>query len=139
MVLAAAVFVAAAAIKHRPKQGWAAVIAYTGVADGSAGGRSGPARRGAPLAIEINPVQVDASDPDARRWTISGRIRNNSGKIYGVPDLTVTVRNESGEVIATYRFSAPASLLDIGEVAEFSHKIPADTDEAKSFGVEFFK
>jgi len=113
MVLAAIIFAVAAAIKYTPAA----------------------APKG-PLAIEKVKVQPAAGEG---AWVVSGRIANLSGRIFGVPDLMLIVRNDNGDVVFSQRMLPPMPILDIGESAAFSHPVPELPDDARRVTVEFRK
>ncbi len=70
---------------------------------------------------------------------VSGVVSNKSEKLYGVPDLIVSLKDNRGMEISSEKFAPPAPLLDAGEEANFSvqvHNVPEGVDK---ISVEFNK
>ena len=68
---------------------------------------------------------------------VSGVVSNKSEKLYGVPDLIVSLKDNQGVEISSQKFTPPAPLLDAGEEADFSvqvRNVPAGVDK---ISVEF--
>ena len=87
-----------------------------------------------PLVIEMVNIR-----PIETGFSVSGRIRNISGQIYGVPDIVLVVKNRDDEIILRHRMRPPLPILDIGEAAEFNNEVPEFPDGAKRVIVEFRK
>jgi hypothetical protein len=111
MILAAAMFVIVAAIKYLPTN-----------------------RTTEPLIIEAVSVSQDK-----KGWAVSGRINNASGKIYGIPDLVVQVKDNKGTIIQRNRFMPPAPLIYIDEKIEFKFNIAHMPPGTGKVAVEFVK
>lgn len=91
-----------------------------------------------PLVIQISHVRTILDAYGDEHFMVSGVIRNQSDKIYGVPDLVVSLRDGKGVVIATQKFLPPVPLLDADETAEFTHTVSEVVPDAKKVGVGFF-
>ncbi|MCL1785621.1 MAG: zinc-ribbon domain-containing protein [Alphaproteobacteria bacterium] len=122
--------------RHRgPILIWGAVL-FAAVFAGMAAVRYMPTKKPkAPLVIEMTGVQKTAEEA----WVVSGRVRNLSGKIYGIPDMALVVKNNAGDEVLRQKVRPPVPILDIGEAAEFAHTIADFPPAAKKLAVEFIK
>ena len=109
MVLAAAIFVFAIAIKYL-----------------------GPVGQAAPLVIE-NIV----AEPDHRNWIISGQIRNASAQIQGVPEIVIHIKDASANILHSTRFTPPAPIMHTGEFLNFRFTLTQIPPGKSQISVEF--
>lgn len=89
-----------------------------------------------PLVAQISDVSTVVDAFGVSHFVVRGRVTNQSDDIYGVPDLFVTSRDEHGNIVAQQKFMPSATLLDAGEVTEFTHTLSAPTDGVKKLTVE---
>ncbi|MDR0803688.1 MAG: zinc-ribbon domain-containing protein [Rickettsiales bacterium] len=68
---------------------------------------------------------------------VSGRIVNNTEKLFGAPDLMVSIRDGNGAVIKTARVIPNAAVIDSGAVVYFSSELTVS--DAKKITVGFAK
>lgn len=114
LALSAAAFITAAAVRHWPRSSASA----------------------AALVVELDRVRQESGGDGESYWTVGGRIRNASDKIFGIPDFVVHMKNAAGETLATERFAPPAPLLGAGEHLEFRHRMESVPPDARKFSVE---
>lgn len=89
-----------------------------------------------PLVAQISDVSTVVDAFGTAHFVVRGRVTNQSEDIYGVPDLYITSRDDQGNIVAQQKFMPSATLLDAGEVTEFSHTLSASTDGVKKLTVE---
>ena len=100
--------------------------------------RAADTARLAPLVIQITSVRTVSDAFGAPHFVVSGAVRNQSGEIYGVPDLVIILRDADGTEVARQKFLAPAPLLDADESIEFTHTVAESVPNAAKASVEFF-
>ncbi|MDR2412927.1 MAG: hypothetical protein LBD50_01815 [Rickettsiales bacterium] len=89
-----------------------------------------------PLAAHISEVHSVIDAFGAPHFVVSGKVINRSEKIYGVPDLVITSRDDAGNIVAQQKFMPSATLLDAGEEVKFSHTLSASSESVKKITVE---
>ena len=89
-----------------------------------------------PLVATITNIRsvIDASG--VSHFVVSGRVTNQSAEIYGVPDLIIVSRDDTGAEITRQKFMPSATLLDSGASVDFSHTLSAPSDGVKKITVE---
>ncbi len=89
-----------------------------------------------PLVATITNIRsvIDASG--VSHFVVSGRVTNQSAEIYGVPDLIIVSRDDTGVEITRQKFMPSATLLDSGASVDFSHTLSAPSDGVKKITVE---
>lgn len=89
-----------------------------------------------PLVATITNIRsvIDASG--VSHFVVSGRVANQSAEIYGVPDLIIVSRDDTGAEITRQKFMPSATLLDSGASVDFSHTLSAPSDGVKKITVE---
>ncbi len=93
-----------------------------------------------PLIAELSSQQQGFDETTgAPVIIIKGHIKNNSNKIYGVPDMIVKLKDSDKNVIGTAKVLSPVPLLDAGESADFQTTIPEPVKKVKRMSVEFVK
>ena len=110
--------------------------------DGGAGGdclfycQARAAADARPLVATITNIRsvIDASG--VSHFVVSGRVTNQSAEIYGVPDLIIVSRDDTGAEITRQKFMPSATLLDSGASVDFSHTLSAPSDGVKKITVE---
>lgn len=81
---------------------------------------------------EITTVTDDAGLP---HFVVNGTVTNQSGDIYGVPDLIIVLRDDAGREVSRQKFMPSATLLDPGASVNFSHKLIAPANGVKKITV----
>ena len=89
-----------------------------------------------PLIAELNDVSIENDDSGAPHFVVNGRVVNRSAQIYGVPGLVVISYDVNGGVVARQRFMPPATLLDAGTSADFTHTLSVPVDNVDKISVE---
>ena len=89
-----------------------------------------------PLVANISGIRTVVDAFGTPHFVVTGRVTNQSGEIYGVPDLLVTSRDENGKIIAQQKFMPSATLLDAGDWVEFTHTLAASTAGVRKVTVE---
>jgi len=90
------------------------------------------------IVVEMTGFRRTAA-ADGARIVISGRVKNMSGRVYGIPDIMLVLRDDAGEIVFTQRIMPPAPVLDIGEVAKFSHTLSGVPENARAARAEFVR
>lgn len=90
----------------------------------------------AALVAEIADVQTHKDDDGIPHFVVTGRVKNTSDDIYGVPDIIVVSRDANGNPVAAQRVMPPATLLDAGGVVEFTETLTAPTMGVKKITIE---
>lgn len=91
----------------------------------------------APLVATVTDIHSISDANGVPHFVVSGRVLNNSDEIYGVPDLIITSYDDSGRVIGRQKFLSPASLLDAGASATFTHTLSTSNSGVKNVQVTF--
>ncbi|MDR1361029.1 MAG: hypothetical protein LBJ18_01830 [Rickettsiales bacterium] len=97
---------------------------------------TGHTKRNHPLTATIESIRTVVDAFGEPHLVVSGRVKNQSQEIYGVPNLLFVLRDNKGAVLETQKFLPPAAILDIGESAEFSHTLSASAAGVKKVNVE---
>ena len=92
-----------------------------------------------PLVAEIGDINMVTGDDGVVRFSVNGRVINRSEQIYGVPWIIIVSYDEEGDVVDRQKFMPPATLLDSGGVANFSHILSVPTQNVKKIAVELEK
>ena len=89
-----------------------------------------------PLVATITNIRsvIDASG--VSHFVVSGRVTNQSAEIYGVPDLIIVSRDDTGAEITRQKFMPSATLLDSGASVDFSHTLSAPSAGVQKTTVE---
>ncbi len=85
-----------------------------------------------PHTNEALSVRMDSAVRADEFLIVSGVVSNKSEKLYGVPDLIVSMKDNRGVEISSQKFSPPTPLLDSGEEADFSvqvRNVPVGVDK----------
>lgn len=91
----------------------------------------------APLAVSVTHIHTVVDAYGDSHFVVSGRIRNQTADIYGVPDIIVVLRDENGGELARQKFLSPVPLLDGASSADFTHTFGQSVPAAKKVSVEF--
>lgn len=91
----------------------------------------------APLIAAVTDIHSVSDSDGVSHFVVSGYVLNNSDEIYGVPDLLIVSYDESGNVIGRQKFLSPASLLDSGARATFTHTLSVSNSGVKNINVQF--
>ncbi len=89
-----------------------------------------------PLVASITEVTTVTDEMGRQKVSVSGTVKNQSEKIYGVPDLIVTSYDEEGNVVSKQKFLPSATLLDVGEEVSFNHILSSNPAVVKKVSVE---
>ena len=89
-----------------------------------------------PLVAELTEITTVTDDDGVPRFAVRGAIINQSTEIYGVPDLVVVSRDESGRAVARQKFMPTATLIESGASVGFYHVLGTTTDGVKKITVE---
>ena len=89
-----------------------------------------------PLIAQIDEITTVTGDDDVTRFVVNGRVINRSDQIYGVPGVKIISYGDDGAVIDAQRFMPPATLLDAGSSAEFSHILSVPMAGIEKIAVE---
>ena len=100
-------------------------------------------RHQATVAVASRPIVATVTDihsvidvDGVSHFVVSGHVTNQSGDIYGVPDLIIVSRDDTGGEIARQKFMPSATLLDPGASVDFSHTLAAPSNGVKKITVE---
>lgn len=91
----------------------------------------------APLVATVTDIHSVLDANGVSHFVVSGHVSNNSDEIYGVPDLIILSYDEMGRVIGRQKFLSPASLLDAGASATFTHTLSSSNSGVKNVKVTF--
>lgn len=91
----------------------------------------------APLVATVTDVHSVSDAGGVPHFVVSGRVVNNTDEIYGVPDLIIVSYDEAGREIGRQKFLSPASLLDAGASATFTHTLSSSNTGVKNIKVTF--
>lgn len=89
-----------------------------------------------PLVATITNIRSVIDAAGVSHFVVSGRVTNQSAEIYGVPDLIIVSRDDTGAEITRQKFMPSATLLDSGASVDFSHTLSAPSDGVKKITVE---
>jgi len=89
-----------------------------------------------PIVAQITDIKTVTDNNGVPHFVVRGAIINQSTEIYGVPDLVVVSRDESGREIARQKFMPSATLVESGASVEFNHVLGTTTDGVKKITVE---
>lgn len=89
-----------------------------------------------PLVASVTEITTTTDDAGVSHFVVHGTVVNQSGEIYGVPDLIITSRDANGNPIAHQKFMPSATLLDAGGHVSFTHTLAAPTYGVKKITVE---
>ena len=89
-----------------------------------------------PLVATVTEISTTTDDAGVSHFVVRGTVVNQSGDIYGMPDLIVTSRDADGNPITHQKFMPSATLLDAGDRVEFTHTLAAPTTGVKKITVE---
>lgn len=89
-----------------------------------------------PLVASITEVTTITDEDGVQKISVSGTVKNQSEKIYGVPDLIITSYGEKDNIVARQKFLPSATLLDIGEEVRFTHILSSNPAVVKRVSVE---
>ena len=84
-----------------------------------------------PLIAQISDISFTTDEAGEKRLVISGQVVNRSDKIYGLPDLILTLIDANGNVIANHKFMPSATLLDSKASVKFTHVLNTRADGVK--------
>lgn len=90
-----------------------------------------------PLIVNVTNIRNVLDAYGDAHFVISGTVHNQSGEIYGVPDLVIILRDENGNELARQKFLPPVPLLDVMESADFTHTFGRTVSGAQKVSVEF--
>ncbi|MCL2538352.1 MAG: hypothetical protein FWF34_02035 [Alphaproteobacteria bacterium] len=90
-----------------------------------------------PLIIESVQIIPTESKDNAHGFMVTGTVRNITDKIYGIPDMALELKNDSGDVIETIKIMPPAPLLDAGEHANFKQEVQIKSQSVRRANVVF--
>jgi len=91
----------------------------------------------APLVATVTDVHSVSDAMGIPHFVVKGRVINNSDEIYGVPDLIIISIDAAGNEIGRQKFLSPASLLDAGASATFTHTLSSSNMGVKNIKVTF--
>ena len=91
----------------------------------------------APLTATVTDIHSVSDAGGVSHFVVSGRVSNNSDEIYGVPDLIIVSYDDAGREIGRQKFLSPASLLDAGASATFTHTLSSSNAGVKNIKVKF--
>ncbi|MBD5400569.1 hypothetical protein HDR61_02390 [bacterium] len=89
-----------------------------------------------PIVATVTDIHSVIDADGTAHFVVSGRVTNQSGDIYGVPDLIIVSHDAAGTEIARQKFMPSATLLDPGASVEFSHTLSAPSNGVKKITVE---
>lgn len=89
-----------------------------------------------PLVATVTNIDTTVDASGVPHFVVSGRVVNQSGDIYGVPDLIIISRDDAGRELARQKFMPSATLLDAGAYTEFTHTLTAPSYGVKKITVE---
>lgn len=89
-----------------------------------------------PIVATVTDIHSVIDADGTPHFVVSGRVTNQSGDIYGVPDLIIVSRDDTGTEVARQKFMPSATLLDPGASVEFSHTLSAASRGVKKITVE---
>lgn len=91
----------------------------------------------APLVATVTDIRSVSDANGVPHFVVSGRVSNNCDEIYGVPDLIIVSYDDMGRVVGRQKFLSPASLLDPGASATFTHTLSSANSGVKNIKVTF--
>lgn len=89
------------------------------------------AARAAALVPTVTQIQSGTDDTGADVITVTGNITNNTDDIYGMPDVVITARDDTDNVIVRHKVMPSATLIDAHGVVPFTYTIPAGAEIKK--------
>ena len=89
-----------------------------------------------PIVAQLDEIKTITDDNGVARFVVRGAIVNQSGEIYGVPDLVVVSRDATGHEIARQKFMPTATLVESGSSVPFQHVLTTPTAGVKKITVE---
>jgi len=89
-----------------------------------------------PIVAEISEIKTVADKSGDLHFVVRGAIINQTTQIYGVPDLIIVSRDDTGKPVAVQKFMPSIPLLDAGASVEFNHVLSSTTDGVKKITVE---
>lgn len=98
--------------------------------------RAAAAAAARPLVAVVTDIHSVIDADGVSHFVVSGHVTNQSGEIYGVPDLIIVSHDENGAPVARQKFMPSATLLDAGASVDFSHTLSAPSNGVKKVTVE---
>ena len=89
-----------------------------------------------PIVAQLTDVKLITDDNGVSRFAVRGAIINQSTEIYGVPDLVVISRDDTGREVARQKFMPTATLVESGASVEFNHVLNTTTKGVKKITLE---
>lgn len=88
------------------------------------------------LSARVSNYTITTDDSGIRHLVVDGEITNNTDEIYGVPGVTVLLYSDSDILVQKQTFMPSATLIDSGDVINFSHVLSMPNMAVKRIDVK---
>lgn len=89
-----------------------------------------------PLIATITATDIIQDADGNPQFKVYGTVRNQSGEIYGMPDLIIFMHDAKGNVIGEQKFPPSATLIDSGGLVTFTHTLSGGTAGIKKISAK---
>lgn len=89
-----------------------------------------------PLIATITATDIIQDADGNPQFKVYGTVRNQSGEIYGMPDLIIFMHDAKGNVIGEQKFPPSATLIDSGSLVTFTHTLSGGTAGIKKISAK---